>query len=163
MLIFCGVQFGLRYTGYSLRLWFMAVDLLIHLKKQSSTSWSGYKIKTMTKPNKKFKKEAIGFLSIIEFNLSYKMYVYAALMFAVKNAKQFKIPTPCVTFNQLLWQKAAPNFQGTECAHWMQSWRIPYTDEFPWQTWKSYGSIKDTLEVYSQETLKHMLAVTKER
>ena len=60
-----------------------------------------------TKPkDERFKKESIDFLPIIDLDPNDETCIYSTLQFVIREAARLGIPTPCITFDQPLWQKA---------------------------------------------------------
>ena len=47
----------------------------------------------------------IRMLPIVDMNPGDRTCIYSTLLFIIEQAKKLNIPTPCVTFDQPLWQK----------------------------------------------------------
>ena len=72
----------------------------------SNSSWSRF-MQAATKPkDERFKKESIDFLPIIDLDPNDETCIYSTLQFVIREAARLGIPTPCITSDQPLWQKA---------------------------------------------------------
>ena len=74
-------------------------------KDLPSPNWSGF----MQHVTQKFSnpgKASINFLPIIDLKSTDERCIYSTLVFIIEQAKNMKIPTPSVTFDQPLWYKA---------------------------------------------------------
>ena len=49
---------------------------------------------------------SVKFIPIIDLNSSDETCIFFTLLFVIEPAKKLNIPTPCLTFDQPLWQKA---------------------------------------------------------
>ena len=49
---------------------------------------------------------SVKFLCIIDLNSSDETCIFSTLLFVLEQAKKLNIPTPCITFDQPLWEKA---------------------------------------------------------
>ena len=75
-------------------------------KSSSNPNCSGF-MQAATKPtDERFKKESIDFLPIIGLDPNDETSIYSTLQFVIREAARLGIPTPCITFDQPLWQKA---------------------------------------------------------
>ena len=75
-------------------------------KSSSNPNWSGF-MQAATKPkDERFKKESIDLLPIIDLDPNDETCIYSTLQFVIREAARLGIPTPCITFDQPLWQKA---------------------------------------------------------
>ena len=88
----------------------MTLDLLWKtswLFRKCNTNWSGFMQSATKKKDEQFKKDSIEFLPIIDLDPNNESCIYSTLQFVIGEAARLKIPTPCITFDQPLYQKAS--------------------------------------------------------
>ena len=69
-------------------------------------NWSGYMMHVTSQAPTLYEAASIKFLPIIDLNSSDETCIFSTLLFVIEQAKKLNIPTPCITFDQPLWQKA---------------------------------------------------------
>ena len=90
----------------------MTLDLLWHSawffasSKDPRPNWSGFMMHATSQSSTVYDVASIKFLPIIDLNSSDENCIYSTLLFVIEEAKKSKIPVPCITFDQPLWQKA---------------------------------------------------------
>ena len=80
--------------------------------------------------------------SIIDLNPSDETCIPATLLFVIGEAKKLNIPSPCITFDQPLWQKAMRIIkeEKLQTVYWLGGFfrRIPHINEFSWKYGESH-------------------------
>ena len=90
----------------------MTLDLLWHSawffasSKDPRPNWSGFMMHATSQSSTVYDVASIKFLPIIDLNSSDENCIYSTLLFVIEEAKKSKIPVPCITFDQPLWQRA---------------------------------------------------------
>ena len=90
----------------------MNLDLLWHAawlfapRNNPRPNWSGYMMHVTSQVPTVYEAASIRFLPIIDLNPSDETCIFSTLLFVMQQAKKLNIPTPCITFDQPLWQKA---------------------------------------------------------
>ena len=116
----------------------------------------------MTHSYSTLRKDSIKFLPIIDLNPSDKNCIFSTL-FIIDQAKQFKVETPCVTFDQPLWLKATGIIEEAKldifCRlggfHTMMSFLGSIGELM------KRSSLEDLFaEVYAEHSAKHMISGT---
>ena len=71
------------------------------------TNWSGFMQHAFSSCNGSTSKSEVLLLPIIDLSPSDESCIYSTLIYIQRQAERLDIPTPCITFDQPLWIKAA--------------------------------------------------------
>ena len=130
---------------------------LFSSKENPRPNWSGF-MQHATCSRNVFEKASVTFLPIIDLNPSDEICINSTLHFVINQAVKFGINTPCITFDQPLWQKAVGIIEDLEIV--CRLGRFHTLMSFLGSIGKlmACSGLEDIFEeIYAEHTVTHML------
>ena len=108
-----------------------------------------------------YESASVKFLPIIDLNLSDETCIYSTFLFVIEEAKKLNIPSPDITFDQPLWQKAMGIIKEKNLQIVCRLGGFHILMSFLGSTgnlMNNSGLEEAFEEVYSEDTIKHILS-----